>query len=224
MDNELSKIIGQRINKLLVINNVKQKDLAEYLGVPDNTISYFCNGKRMPNTEQIKKISDFFNVSSDYLLGISPVRTKDKDVQFICDYVHLNETSINLLHKWYSSSNTEILNFFLNGLQAFDFVDFSHKFVVYKAQYKKLVEYKEQMLKNNSRCFNADDIEKILDEDKKLNDDILLTEFKIQKSAINLLNLYTKEERQLDEQHKEEYNYLIADLYNDYIRLTEIPD
>ena len=102
MDNELSKIIGQRINKLLVINNVKQKDLAEYLGVPDNTISYFCNGKRMPNTEQIKKIAQWecFNTSVDYLLGITEVASadKEKEIDFISKYTGLSEKAIDVLH------------------------------------------------------------------------------------------------------------------------------
>ena len=107
MDNELSKIIGQRINKLLVINNVKQKDLAEYLGVPDNTISYFCNGKRMPNTEQIKKIAQWecFNTSVDYLLGLTETASADKDIKFICDYTGLEEKTIKLLDKYSNEMN-----------------------------------------------------------------------------------------------------------------------
>lgn len=98
MDNNLGKFIGQRISILLTKNNVKQKELAITLGVPDNTISYFCNGKRMPNTEQIKKIAEFFKVSADYLLGISDVSTMDKDMQYICDYTGLSEKSVEVLH------------------------------------------------------------------------------------------------------------------------------
>lgn len=111
MDNELSKIIGQRINKLLVINNVKQKDLAEYLGVPDNTISYFCNGKRMPNTEQIKKIAQWecFNTSADYLLGITEVASadKEKEIDFISKYTGLSERAIEVLSIYNKSKRTK---------------------------------------------------------------------------------------------------------------------
>lgn len=105
MDNELSKIIGQRINTLLSRNNVKQKDLAEYLGVPDNTISYFCNGKRIPNTEQIKKIAQWecFNTSADYLLGITEVASadKEKEIDFISKYTGLSEKAIDVLHYYH---------------------------------------------------------------------------------------------------------------------------
>ena len=62
--------IGEKIRKLLEFNNKKQKELAEHLGVSDNTISYFCSGQRIPNTVQISMISDFFGCSADYLLSI----------------------------------------------------------------------------------------------------------------------------------------------------------
>lgn len=97
MNNELSKIIGKRINALLATQNKKQKDLAAALGVPDNTISYFVSGRRIPNTEQIKKIADFFSVSTDYLFGLTETQTTDKDVRFICDYTGLSEKSVDVL-------------------------------------------------------------------------------------------------------------------------------
>lgn len=95
MNSELSKEIGNRINSLLAIQDKKQKDLASYLGVQDNTISYFISGKRMPNTEQIIKIANFFNTTSDYILGLTKVKTTDKDLKFVCDYIGLDENTVN---------------------------------------------------------------------------------------------------------------------------------
>ena len=97
MNSEISKVIGKRINALLAKKFKRQKDLATALGVNDNTISYFVSGKRMPNTEQIIKISDFFGVSADYLLGLSDTATTDKDIQFICEYTGLSERAIEVL-------------------------------------------------------------------------------------------------------------------------------
>lgn len=71
MDKELSIIIGKRIEKLLSEQNQRQLDLGDALGVHHNTISYFVSGSRIPNTAQIVKIAKFFNVSSDYILGLS---------------------------------------------------------------------------------------------------------------------------------------------------------
>ena len=100
MDNtKLSELIGQRINGLLAANEVKQKDLAQYLGIRDNIVSYFCSGTRVPNTEQIKRIAEYFKVSADYLLGISDTPSTDKDIKGVSDYTGLNERFINLFLK-----------------------------------------------------------------------------------------------------------------------------
>ena len=97
MNSELSKTIGKRINTLLAEQTKMQKELAAHLGVPDNTVSYFVSGRRTPNTEQIAKIADFFDVSADYLLGRTNAKTTDKDLRFICEYTGLSENTIMTL-------------------------------------------------------------------------------------------------------------------------------
>ena len=52
-----------------------QKDLARYLQVAESTYSYWEQGKFEPDTETLKKLADYFNVSVDYLLG----RTENKE-------------------------------------------------------------------------------------------------------------------------------------------------
>ncbi len=98
MNNDLSKFIGNRINNLLAVNRKKQKELAHFLGVTDNTISYYVSGSRTPNLSQLIKIAEFFNTSVDYLLGLTDAATTDKDVQYICDYTGLSEDAIDTLH------------------------------------------------------------------------------------------------------------------------------
>lgn len=111
MSNNTKQIIGQRINTVLAIKNIKQKDLATSIGVSDNIISYFVSGKRTPNTEQIIAISKYLDVSSDYLLGLSDAPTNDKDLQFICDYTGLSLKSISMFHNFAINSDDEFLNF-----------------------------------------------------------------------------------------------------------------
>ena len=102
MDNELSKTIGKRINTLLAEQEKKQKELAAHLCVPDNTISYFVSGRRTPNTAQISKIADFFDVSADYLLGRTTAKTTDKDLRAAVEYTMLSEKSVEYLHNTFS--------------------------------------------------------------------------------------------------------------------------
>lgn len=96
--NTIRKTVGNKINSLLAEQGKTQKELAEELDVLPNVISYFCKGTRTPNTEQLIKISRFFNVSTDYLLGLSGDSTTDQDLKKFLDYTGLNNEIIEELH------------------------------------------------------------------------------------------------------------------------------
>lgn len=49
--------------------NLLQRDLARYLNISTSAYGYYEQGKRKPDIETTKKIADFFDVSTDYLLG-----------------------------------------------------------------------------------------------------------------------------------------------------------
>lgn len=58
-----------KIRELRKERNLTMKKLGESIGVAESTISLYETGKRQPDNEMLKKIADFFNVSTDYLLG-----------------------------------------------------------------------------------------------------------------------------------------------------------
>lgn len=66
---------GERLAKLRKENKITQKELAMKLGVSRGTIGMYEIGQRDPDTETISKIADFFDVSTDYLLGRTDIRT-----------------------------------------------------------------------------------------------------------------------------------------------------
>ncbi|SHF50996.1 helix-turn-helix domain-containing protein [Caloramator proteoclasticus] len=61
--------IGDRIKKLRTEKQITQPELAKILGVSRSTIAMYENNEREPNIKTINKIADFFNVTTDYLLG-----------------------------------------------------------------------------------------------------------------------------------------------------------
>lgn len=95
--NDLKKIISSRIRRLLEKNNIKQKELAHYLNVSDNTVSYYCNGTRIPNLEQMKKIAVFFDTTVDFLVGLTNVESTETDIKSICDYIGLTEDAVDTI-------------------------------------------------------------------------------------------------------------------------------
>lgn len=58
-----------RIRDLREDRDVKQCDLAEAIGINQQTISNYETGKTIPDAFVLIKIADFFGVSIDYLLG-----------------------------------------------------------------------------------------------------------------------------------------------------------
>ena len=58
-----------RIRELRKQKKMTQKELAAHLEIADSTLSYWEMGKYEPDHESLKRLSKFFNVSIDYILG-----------------------------------------------------------------------------------------------------------------------------------------------------------
>ena len=72
-------LIGDIIRQLRDKHDIKQQDFAKFLNIGKSTLSQYENGNRVPNDEINKKISDFFNVSIDYLLEMTSIPDKIDD-------------------------------------------------------------------------------------------------------------------------------------------------
>lgn len=57
-----------RLKQLRKAKGISQLNLAMHLNTNQNTISRYETGEREPAINELIKISDFFNVSVDYLL------------------------------------------------------------------------------------------------------------------------------------------------------------
>lgn len=60
--------IGVRIFELIKANGIKQKELAEFIGLTEVTISRYIRGSRVPNGCNIVKIASALHTTTDYLL------------------------------------------------------------------------------------------------------------------------------------------------------------
>lgn len=61
---------GERLKELRQDKNLGQNELADKIGISNASISYYENGKQEPTASTIIKIALYFNVSTDYLLGL----------------------------------------------------------------------------------------------------------------------------------------------------------
>lgn len=70
-------MFGDRLRMLREEKNITQKRLGKILNVSDRVIGYYEANDRFPRDENIlRNISDYFDVSLDWLLGLSASKSR----------------------------------------------------------------------------------------------------------------------------------------------------
>ena len=62
-------MVVNRLKDLRIARQISQKDFAKRLGVSQQTVASWEVGRTEPANDALKNIADYFNVSTDYLLG-----------------------------------------------------------------------------------------------------------------------------------------------------------
>ena len=63
-----------RIKELRIDNDLRQADVAEAIGITQRKYSYIETGEQQLNEEVIIKLSKFYKVSTDYILGLTNIK------------------------------------------------------------------------------------------------------------------------------------------------------
>ena len=73
--------------------------LARELGITRQAVSQYADGTGQPNADKLKRIADYFDVSTDWLLGrAGGVKSLNADVLSAGKYTGLSESAIKYLH------------------------------------------------------------------------------------------------------------------------------
>lgn len=83
-------MIGQTIRDLRKQRKISQTELAKILHVSQQTVTAWETGKAEPSSSAISNLADYFNVTTDYLLGRPEKKDDDK-----VDYVALDKALDN---------------------------------------------------------------------------------------------------------------------------------
>jgi len=68
--------IGDRLKNLRKDRGISQTAFANSLGISQDSVSLWENNKRIPDTPYIIKICKEYNISADYLLGLTTDESK----------------------------------------------------------------------------------------------------------------------------------------------------
>ena len=71
MDKDFKEIVKEKLKEIRNDNKMTQKEFSDFVGISQQTLSGYENGKMFPSLEVVKDISQKCNVSCDWLLGIS---------------------------------------------------------------------------------------------------------------------------------------------------------
>lgn len=64
------KIFAERLTELIFDSKMTARDVAKDVGIGKTTIYEYLSGNKMPTLGNLIKLADYFNCSTDYLLGL----------------------------------------------------------------------------------------------------------------------------------------------------------
>ena len=93
-DKQLNGSFSKNLKTAMKSKGLNQKQLAEKIGVTPQSISYYCNGTRLPDVDILRLLASCLDVSADYLLGLTEAKSKDPNVKDIHQMTGLSENVI----------------------------------------------------------------------------------------------------------------------------------
>jgi transcriptional regulator with XRE-family HTH domain len=102
-----------RLKELREQRRLNQEGLALKLNVSQSTISAYEIGERVPDLETLIAIANFFNVSLDYLAGLSDLKQQIRQSD-----LSLNELEHLHTYRQLSDIDKEKIKAYIDGLQS----------------------------------------------------------------------------------------------------------
>lgn len=192
-----SEIFSERLTELRQQHNETSRDLARALDVSFSAISNYQLGKRTPDIVFLQKVAQHFNVTTDYLLGLSDVKSTEQDMKTVCELTGLSEEAIYSLYEMTKSGNralysSYILPFLNYIIEKYDISNLSERvfnIVMLKKEGILLEEYAQHSAderKITGRTMNAYEVGNVFALSNK-NEEIDLAIFRLSKYMSSLI-------------------------------------
>jgi transcriptional regulator with XRE-family HTH domain len=93
------KEFGERLKKLRTNRHMTQEELGSIFNPPlsQSTVGTYELGRRQPSLENLIVIAKYFNVTTDYLLGLTDeiITTKDENPKELKEFLKRNDVLFN---------------------------------------------------------------------------------------------------------------------------------
>lgn len=104
---------GTRLKIIRKTRNITQSDLSKALGIAQSTVANYENNTRFPGESSLKDLSEYLEVSLDYLMGLTDLRS-------VAPLNITNEESVDEAAQTYNSQElrNQILQYLINGKES----------------------------------------------------------------------------------------------------------
>lgn len=100
-------IFPSRLRGLIEEKKTTQAKLAQAIDMRPQTVSLYVTGQSFPDVNTLRKIAIFFEVSADYLLGLTDIQKPDANLQAAGAYTGLSEKALLKIAQWHSVPRVE---------------------------------------------------------------------------------------------------------------------
>lgn len=135
----------QRLIKLREEKGYSQDELASKVGITQQTLSRYEKGQRQATIEFVVKAARIFNVSTDYLLGLSDNSTTNPDIKNACEVTGLTESAIKIINAIHNDINNSYGFNISILIENPNFKDMIHQLFYTIIQAQSLASYKKEL-------------------------------------------------------------------------------
>lgn len=121
--------LGERLEELLEERELTQRQLAKDLHIVPSALNGYIKGHRQPDHETIIRMAEYFDVSTDYLLGVTSLKRASQEIQDV------REGNLLGIYRSLQPENQDLL------------MEQAHFYQRYDAKQKEQKEQKEQKKK-----------------------------------------------------------------------------
>ncbi len=133
-------MFAERLRKLIKVSGKSLAQIAMEADISTGAISQYQNGTARPGIDAIINLAKYFNVSADYLLGLSEASTPNIAIQAISKTTGLTDRAIERLGQAAMAEHYFVPYFISALLEYKGFVDILGSFVDYQNEYQRLNE------------------------------------------------------------------------------------
>ena len=84
-------VFAIRLESLIKERGYINETVAKGVGVTRQAVGNWVNGDSVPDILTTIKLASFFNVSTDYLAGLTEIKSANPNIQSVCQFMRLSE-------------------------------------------------------------------------------------------------------------------------------------